>query len=281
MKKILLPTDFSENSLNAIRYAINLYKEKECKFYVLHTYLPVIYDPQLFILEQADYMLEEVYKKNAESKLEKLIRKVEKIAGKNHSFEKLTSFNMLIPAMEEIISNKGIYMAVMGTQGATGAMDILWGSNTVHALKNIRCPLIIVPQNYTFKKPTHILLPSDFHFNYPLEILKIVKEICSTYQSKIHVLHVLMDNHVDHEVANSKKLLTHELQDCKHEFYTKEGLSLVKAILEFEENFDIDLLIMVNNKHSFFRNLLFTSPVSKIGFRTENPFLILPTGHKS
>lgn len=280
MKNILLPTDFSENSLNAIRYAINLYKEEECKFYVLHVYLPVIYDPQLLILEQADYMLEEVYKKNAEKKLDKVIKKVEKLAGENHSFEKLTSFNMLIPAMEEIVTEKGIYMVVMGTKGATGAREILWGSNTVHALKSLRCPLILVPQNYSFKEPKHILLPTDFHFNYPLGILKIVKDICSNYQSKIHILHVLMNNNVDYEISNSKKLLAQELKNSKHEFYTIEGRSLVKAILEFEDVFDIDLLVMVNNKHSFFRNLLFSSPVSKIGFRTENPFLVLPTGHK-
>ena len=42
MKKILLPTDFSENSLNAIRYAVQLFKNEKCVFYILNTYTPTI-----------------------------------------------------------------------------------------------------------------------------------------------------------------------------------------------------------------------------------------------
>ena len=36
MKNILLPTDFSENSWNAIKYAISFFKNQDCNFYLLH-----------------------------------------------------------------------------------------------------------------------------------------------------------------------------------------------------------------------------------------------------
>jgi len=36
MKSILLPTDFSENSKNAIEYAMRLFENEQCTFYVLH-----------------------------------------------------------------------------------------------------------------------------------------------------------------------------------------------------------------------------------------------------
>lgn len=270
MKTILLPTDFSENSLNAMRYAMELFKEDKCKFYVLHTYTPVVYDPQIFMIEKFDYVLEGV-----EESLDTVVQQLKKNAGKNHSFQKIASFNLLISAINEIVTDKEIHMVVMGTKGATGAREILWGSNTVHALKNISCPLLIVPEKYTYKRPKHILFPSDFHLNYPLKILEVVKDICLTHESQIHILHVLM-NKLDHETTNSKKLLAQALKDVQHKFHTIEGKNLVKAIMEFEKDFDIDLLVMVNNKHSFFRNLLFSSPVEKFGFRNENPFLVLP-----
>ena len=38
MKRILLPTDFSSISINAIDYAVSLYKESKCEFYVLNVY---------------------------------------------------------------------------------------------------------------------------------------------------------------------------------------------------------------------------------------------------
>ncbi|WP_281542184.1 universal stress protein [Maribacter aestuarii] len=42
MKNILIPTDFSENAWNAIVYALKLFKDEECKFYLLNTYTPAI-----------------------------------------------------------------------------------------------------------------------------------------------------------------------------------------------------------------------------------------------
>ena len=41
MKHILLPTDFSDTSYEAITYAVQLFINEECTFYVLNTYTPV------------------------------------------------------------------------------------------------------------------------------------------------------------------------------------------------------------------------------------------------
>ncbi|MCK5442735.1 MAG: universal stress protein [Maribacter sp.] len=38
MLKILLPSDFSDNSQKAIDYAIYLFEKEECTFYLLHAY---------------------------------------------------------------------------------------------------------------------------------------------------------------------------------------------------------------------------------------------------
>ncbi|WP_373282945.1 universal stress protein [Aquaticitalea lipolytica] len=35
MKNILLPTDFSDNSWNAIKYALQLFKDEKCTFHLL------------------------------------------------------------------------------------------------------------------------------------------------------------------------------------------------------------------------------------------------------
>ena len=36
MKNILIPTDFSENSWNAIEYALHFFSKSSCNFYLLH-----------------------------------------------------------------------------------------------------------------------------------------------------------------------------------------------------------------------------------------------------
>ena len=37
-KKILLPTDFSKNAWNAILYALELYKNETCEFYIVNIF---------------------------------------------------------------------------------------------------------------------------------------------------------------------------------------------------------------------------------------------------
>ena len=48
MKNILLPTDFSQNSLNAINYAMELFKDTPCKFYLLNAFkIPYLTNEEL------------------------------------------------------------------------------------------------------------------------------------------------------------------------------------------------------------------------------------------
>lgn len=75
MKKILLPTDFSENVLNAIDYALQLFKDETCAFFILNTYTPMIYNYE-YQLNADQYMMEAVdmVKKNSEEKLDELVK---------------------------------------------------------------------------------------------------------------------------------------------------------------------------------------------------------------
>ena len=52
MKKILIPTDFSKNAMNAIEYTLNSFEHEFCKFYFLHAYQQDVYDSKKLITEK-------------------------------------------------------------------------------------------------------------------------------------------------------------------------------------------------------------------------------------
>ncbi|HSP84039.1 MAG TPA: universal stress protein, partial [Gillisia sp.] len=77
MKKILLPTDFSENAFNAIKYAVQLFKKEKCTFFLLNTYTPVLYDSDYILYSPSSSLsLDEVYKNNSQSGLEKVEKRI-------------------------------------------------------------------------------------------------------------------------------------------------------------------------------------------------------------
>lgn len=65
MKRILLPTDFSENAANAISYAVRLFKDEECIFYLLNTYTPAAYHTGMMVDSYSALQLEDITRQNS------------------------------------------------------------------------------------------------------------------------------------------------------------------------------------------------------------------------
>ncbi len=84
----LLPTDFSKNSWNAITYALALYNNTTCNFYVLHVNRVEIISAGDSSYMPTPELIAEVYTKPAKNKLRDLLKKIS-LSGnhnKNHKF---------------------------------------------------------------------------------------------------------------------------------------------------------------------------------------------------
>lgn len=280
MKKILLPTDFSENAYNAIKYAVQLFEKEECRFYLLNTYTPVLYDNEYLVYSASQPTLTEIYSNNSMQGLERVLRRIKRnFKNDKHSFEKISSFSLLSDEIKELVAEKEIDLVVMGTKGATGAQEILFGTHTVHAIKKTRCPLLAIPAHYEYKTPKHILYPTDYEAEIP-KVLKILREIAEAHSSTIHILHVYFGVDLSPEQTSRKKALGRAFKGSPHHFYSISEKSVTRAIYDFQEENEIDLLAMVNNKRSFFENLLFMPVVNEIGFNVKVPFLVMPSPKK-
>ncbi len=281
MKKILLPTDFSANAHNAICYALELFAGEECKFFLLNTYTPVLYDNEYLTYSSTQPTLTEIYRNKSLQGLERVRRKIlRKYKNEKHSFELVSSFNLLSDEIKEIVKEKIIDLVVMGTKGATGAEEILFGTHTVHAIKKTRCPLLAIPAHFEYRIPKNILFPTDYEVDIP-ELLSIMEDIANAHHSNVNILHVYSGVDLNDEQVKRKETLSQLFKDRNLNFYSVSAKSVTRAIYDFTEENEIDMLVMVNNKHSFFENLLFRPVVNEIGFNVKVPFLVIPSNKKS
>jgi nucleotide-binding universal stress UspA family protein len=279
MKKILLPTDFSANAFNAISYALKAFSAEQCTFFLLNTYTPVLYDSEYILYNSIQPNLAEAYKKNSLSGLRKVERKINRdFKNPNHHFEKISAFNLLIEEIKDQQKSKAIDLVVMGTKGATGAEEILIGTNTVNALNKLKVPLLMVPSEYEYHTPENILFPTDFELHLTDAQLEPILKVVKNHNAKLNILHVFFGKDLDEQQEVNKKNLKKILKNTPHYFYTIEDKSVPKAIAKFQSQNAVDLLCMVNNKRSFFENLLFRPIVNKIGFHIKVPFMVIPSG---
>ncbi|VVV01385.1 universal stress protein [Mesonia sp.] len=270
MKRILLPTDFSENAYNAISYALHFFKDEKCHFILLNT----LYNSDYIIYSS----LNTLYENNSLKKLEQLRKHiVTEFNNPNHEFESVSSFNMLYQEIEERAKNKEIDLIVMGTNGASGGEEILFGTHTVHAIQIAKCPLLAIPSNYKYKELEHILFATKYEIDFAQYQMSLIKNLAEKRNAKIHVMHANFGNRLTDEQLQSKKDLDSFFDETSHDFNSVYKDSVPEAIEEFNKEKPIDLLVMIKHRRSFIEKLLFSSIINEIGFNAKFPFLVLPT----
>lgn len=278
MKTILLPTDFSENSWNAIKYALLLFKNQECRFILMHTYTPIIFQTEFVPIGPAQYGLGDAMRQVSETKMERLLDQIKlEFPNPKHQYETACIFSTLVNEIKTITEKENVDYVVMGTKGATGAKEVLFGSNTVHVFKNIKCPVLAIPDNYEFEDPKEILFPSDFELSFKQVHLKPIKEIAKAYSSSINLMHVSYGYPLTEEQVKNKTLLETYIEPVNHRFHDIRNENVTDAIDDFQVKNKVNMLVMINNKHSFFENLFFRSALNQIGFHLNIPFLVIPS----
>jgi nucleotide-binding universal stress UspA family protein len=278
MKNILLPTDFSENSWNAIQYAIELFKDKKCNFFLLNTYNPVIYDVEFMETNTAKLGLINAMRQTSENKIDKVQEKVEKqFKNRKHIFSKISSFSTLTREIEALYEGDVIDFIVMGTKGATGLTKILFGSNTVDVIKNAKCPVLAVPSNFIFKPPNEMLFPSDYEVSFNKKIVDDIIDIAKTHHSRVNILNASDGYNLSKKQENNKKKLEELFKNVAHIFHNDRNDNIIESITNFQLKVPVNLLVMINNKNSFFEKLFFKSVINQIGFHSNVPFLVIPS----
>jgi len=274
MKKVLLPTDFSDNAWSAIVYAIKLYAKNECTFYIINACNIEVSKMSIMSNKLLNIMKEDAMKELLE--LKRMARIAD--ANENHSFEIILSSENLVDAINRTIKTHNIDMVVMGTKGASKAKEIFFGSNTVKVIKKIKnCPILIVPDEFNFVKPRQIAFPTDYDRLYGDKVLNPLKKISTLYNSKIRILHIEEENELSDKQKFNIERLDENLSNFEHTFHWMPDYNKMTTVIQdFIEELDIDILAMASHRHSLIENIINEPIVKKIGFHPVIPFLVIP-----
>ncbi|MFD0798720.1 universal stress protein [Maribacter chungangensis] len=277
MLRILLPTDFSENSYDAIQYALKTFKNVAAEFYLLHTYMPPVYHAEYLVGSPGLIGLGDAIREAAVENLKELKTRIEKEhPNDKHTFTYLANLNTLTGEIDRIVPDEKIDLIVMGTKGATGAKEILFGTNTVDIIKKASCPVLAVPPNFEYEVPKEILFPTDYEVAFKTAPLKILLTIARQHISSIEVLHVSNGYELTEKQLKNQERLDAELKGIAHLFHNVNNQEIITAINNFQLKHKMNLLVMVQNKHTFVERLFIEPVIKKIGFHITIPFMVLP-----
>ncbi|NAY92422.1 universal stress protein [Muricauda sp. JGD-17] len=278
-KRILLPTDYSKNALNAIRYAQQLYAKVRCDFYLVNAFQASGYTLDSMMVPEPGERFYEMAKHESEEGMNRLLE-ILKLHPENpkHRFHTICTFNGLVEAVKNIVASKDIDIIVMGTKGVTASKARIFGTGTVAVMERIKaCPVIAVPSEYVFNPPKEIVFPTDYKSKYKEKEIDHVKEIAKLHDSKINVVHIDRDKdgQLNKKEESNKLLLQDILDGTDYEMHFLTATKTSDGINLFVESKGGDMIAFLNRRHLFFGSILSNPLVKEIGYDPKVPILEL------
>lgn len=278
MKNILLPTDFSENAFNAISYALELFKNETTTFYILNTYTPAI--PHSRFMATTTEVVEKCAETDSKKGLKNTLIYIS-LHHKNpkHSYKTISSFDLLTHEVVDIIKTEKIDFVVSGTKGITNFERVFIGANTMRIINAIKeCPVLAIPNNYTYCKPKQIVLATDLKRSLGQEALEALLFITKMYNCTVHILHLKANNILDDFQKSNLKILQNYLQPVTIKLHILPSYSNKSEILSrFTKDYSIDTLALVYNNRSYLEDIIQEPVLLGADHHTKIPLLVLPS----
>lgn len=273
MKKLLVPTDFSDTSKNAARFAVQMAADiQNAKIILIHVSdkitggsdgspLTENDDDRRIILTQALSQLKDELLAVAQAPIE-------------FATEKGSS---LVDTLTRYVRHQAIDMVIMGITGATRLEQIFMGSNTLEMAKESVCPVLIIPPDAKYRKIRNVVLASDFKevdTTIPVAPLKATLDL---FKPTLHIVNVDSEHYVEltDEYKTERAKLEEMLKNYSPEFYFIRQYDFFDAISQFVEDKNIDVIVIVPKDRSFVSGLFKTSHTKKLAYHSHIPIIAI------
>lgn len=271
MKTVLLPTDFSANSKNAVNWAINFYQSEQVKFILIHSY----FSPQSG--SSAVVSINEILRKQAVADLIKYKKELETAFPDNKNeivFKEV--YGDVLYAIKSISEELDNVAVVVGAKGMSAMEEIFIGSNTSAVVKEADAPVYVIPENVVYKEVKKIALAIDFQDNLNANALYPLKDLLEIKKADLRVFYVENEDENITEKQQNKVIADLESKLNQHinviRISEEDPLS---GVQKFIHSHNIDCLVTVNRKKTFFENLFHRSFSKQIALHTDTPLLVL------
>ena len=255
INRILVPIDFSENSLLALEHAALMARIFKADLYLLHVIETMefaynVYDP-LLLNKSNDEM-----EKFAINSLKKLAKKTcsEEMCIKNgiHLIP-LVNKGRVISEILDTAKNFTIDIIVMGTHGVKGFNEYFIGSNAHKTIAVSPCPVITIHTNADKPGFKNIVMPIDNSFHSRQKV-DFTIELASAYGAKVHILGLfdtddeMEKNKFELKINTVEKAI--ENANLSYEVHIVKGKNIAAESISYSDKIKADLVVIMTDHES-------------------------------
>lgn len=269
---ILVPIDFSDQSLIALSQSYNMARLANSDITLIHvieeTSLPLLGN---IVSRKKEY--EKIMEDAISQKLQELAKETAGKSGLNVNvlIRKGKVYEEIVDAANDLSSS----FIIMGTNGSTGLKRFI-GSNALRVIKEAHCPVITIKGKYHKSGCKNIVLPLDLTEESREKVNKAI-EIARYFDSTIHVISVVEDDDefrvtkLRRQLDQVEEFIRDKNVKCTTKFIT--GGDIARIVNEYAKEIDADLTLIMTQQEMNWTDLFIGSQAQEVINNSEIPVL--------
>lgn len=263
MKKILVPTDFSDFSAQAAKLAERLAKRVGGEVHLIH----IVNSPTQ--LDEYGYEVTLTEEREATQRMKEFV-----LIHQLHPANTFVRLGSLSKDVDYYIKNNQIDLVLMASRGADGLREVFIGSNAERIVRYASCPVLVVKRQMEDLDLRNIAFAGCFEKDMPRSIVPL-KELIELFRPSLHLVEVLEPERMwlESEVLNEMGRFVLENSLSNVDVHVIKNPSIVRGLEDFMHHYQIDLLVMPTHQYHGIRRLLNSSVAEHVVNRLDDNLL--------
>lgn len=270
MKKFLVPVDFSEASIHAAAYAVKLVKSiPDAHIILYHVYSKLLFATLSSTEEGSRQQVSEHELNQIKEQISNGFESISCVAEDGSFIENIYAYTM----------SHDVDMVIMGITGSSKISQVFMGTNTLNVIRNLNCPVMIIPPHAAYTGLRRVAFTSDFKDVARTTPFGGLSQILDTFHPKLDILNVDSEHYVEltEEFKIEREAMELKLNAYNPEFSFLRAFDFLDGINEFVEAKGVDAIITVPRKHSFLSQVFKTSHTKKLAYHSTVPIIAIPS----
>ncbi|MFT4544566.1 MAG: nucleotide-binding universal stress UspA family protein [Bacteroidia bacterium] len=247
IKRIAVPTDFSETAYVAIDHAADIAKRYGAEILLIHVLETGAYQGIFSPSKKTEYDELEYSQKKIQEDAQLLERK----SGVTVTHEVVSG--RIYEEIVRVSNEQNADLLVMGTHGVSGWTEFFVGSNAFKVVTQSPCPVLSIQGNASKTECENIILPID-QTPETRQKVQYAASMAKKFGSTIHIASLISDDDPDVRFAFDKKVAQIveylDREEISHTETILTGSNLATMTMNFAESKKGNLIVMMTEQES-------------------------------
>lgn len=279
MKKILVPTDFSENAFSALAYAYRFSSSREFDIDLVHFSMPQAEASDFPTLSgQASLQKIEFVKDLLAALIESLQSKVRLDPNAYHPKIDIHSIlDFPVHGIHHFAKEHSNALIICGSRGENiGITDRLLGTVSGGIIQNTKSPILFVPPEFLYSGIDQVAFATELNHSDPFKLWRALQFFLPDVPVTrcLHITQNLSKGEESKKAEFEKYIFSHN-DSMQLFFHDIESKNIDEALQKASDSYNFDMLIMVKKKMNFIERLLKVSHTRTMLKKVHIPLLVM------